>query len=184
MSRRFGRNQKRHMREQIAQAEQRTASMTQAAAQCQVALANQSALLRETSDQLRAHKEFFAEFTSMVGKYAIMAGIEPRFMKNIPTAPQWRMPAHQPSPIFSAPSNASMMSKTKIHAEVMELMDVDVVRNQFTDKLHVRGTLADGRVGYAISRAALYSMTVDELVRQIAPELARALAQSIKQGGR
>lgn len=173
MSRRFGRNQKRHMRDLLAHAEQRAASLDEARRR-------ELGLLRSTSDQLATHKQFFADIARKVGQHAIIAGIEPRFMQNMPTEPQWRMPVTQPMPSFVSFEHASMPDRMTIHDEMMELLEVDAVRDQFSDKLHVRGVLADGRVGYSISRAALRDMTVDELVRQITPELARALVTAIK----
>lgn len=180
MSRRFGRNQKRRMREQIAQEEQRAAQASNQATMMRTMLELERGLMRETSDKLRDLEEFFGLVAARVGEYATISGLEPKYIRDMPRFDQWRTPVQTPAPIepFSF-ENISAMDTVTIQDEIMRLLEIDVVRDNFAHQLHVRGLLGDGKIGYSISESALRRMTQQEITDRLVPEIAREVGREL-----
>lgn len=185
MSRRFGRNQKRRMREQIAAAEISSAAALGHANMMRAMLELERGLLHETSEKLHSLTEFFSLVANRVGKYATIAGPMPAFMKNAVVHDRWRVPVMPPvsaKPFDFTKAGASDMAA--IQEEILRLLDVDVVRDHFAHQMAIKATLADQRIGYMISESAIRKMSLQELTDRLAPmvaqEIARELAQAVQ----
>ncbi|HWV64100.1 MAG TPA: hypothetical protein VN019_10745 [Oxalicibacterium sp.] len=179
MSRRFGRNQRRRAREQIAEAERVKANLIQC-------LDGARAVLHEKSDKLADLQEFFKQVACQVGEHAIISGLEVGYMRNGQMMDGHRMPVCSPSPL-DLPSNIESETIT-IQDEIMRLLEIDVVRDHFNRQMNVRAHLADGKVGYLISESAIMMMRPNELHQRLVPQVARelsvALTAVLRRGGR
>jgi hypothetical protein len=188
MSRRFGRNQKRRMREQIAEAEFRAQSGEQRAAAAQnhadmlrTMLDLERGLMRETNDKLQTYKRFFVDVAHKVGAYATIAGVAPKRMGEVMFGPTFRWPVRQKMDFDPARFDSmSMASAVAIHDELMEVLSVTAVHDHFANQMHMRVAMADKCMGYSISRSALTKMSALQLADQIGPEITRALVEAIK----
>jgi hypothetical protein len=190
VSRRFGRNQKRRMREQIAEAELRAQSGEQRAAgaknqadMLRTMLDLDRGLMRETSDKLQTYKRFFVEVAHKVGTYATIAGVEPKYIGEVMTGPTFRWPVPQD---FNPARFDSMSMETAVafHDELMEVLRVTAVRDHFSDQMHMRVELDGKIIGYSISRSALAKMSAAQIEETIGPEITHALVIEIKRAQR
>lgn len=167
MSKRFGRNQKRRMREQEANLRE--------------ALARDGALLQYVSEQKRELEEAMARARRILGNHVALPpelhGDHPHplggdFDVHIPggietLAPSSRMPAFEP---FS-------LKIERMHQLLSWIEDRD---GRHDDRaIHFRVRLDSGEVGYAISRRAIDRLSASELHRSILPQIALELSQHL-----
>lgn len=166
MSKRFGRNQKRAMREQIKASE--------------ASRAMDRGLIAEQGRKLRDAEDYQRSVARIVGENAIAAG-KPSMMQmtaygDFQIAPrgQPRMPSYM---------HSHPVSMDAVRAETMRLLHIDVIRDITATQLHCRVMLKDKKAGYAISDLALMQMSKQELRhvihREIADGLARLLVDEI-----
>lgn len=173
MSKRFGRNRRRRMREALA-AEQARGQKLEAARLMDAGLLERQ---RERLDFLHEFLDFVAR---EVGRDSIFAG-EPRHLGG--GHDRMRVSTYQPIP---SRWNSPVPQLQAITSEVLRLLEVDAIRDRMANQVHVRVGLADGRVGYAISEKALASLKPGDLERlllpQVARDITRALVNVIKRG--
>jgi hypothetical protein len=177
MSRRFGRNQKRRMREELAAKAERVSNL-------ETGMAMDRVLLRKQGDDLSELRHLLGEFTDRVGRYAIAADIpDPRESRNLDLSrmPNFRMPVPQRAAINF--SNMTVESTAAFCDEVMSVLDVHPVHESMSHDMHCRLTFDGMPIGYAISRHAVRNLTRDELVRRIVPEIAYFLEAELKKAG-
>lgn len=137
---------------------------------------------RDNSRKLTVLRENMAEVAGRIGRYAIAGGVPTSFR------PDWQapnesfsLPVHQPFPsLFEYLSTAGDHAATAVHAEVMRVLDINVVRDQMARDLHCRIECDGIRLGYGVSAHAIENMSRDELVRRMTPEIALMLANKLK----
>lgn len=174
MSRRFGRNQRRRAREALAQADQAVLLEREGRYMAE-------AVARESSARARTLKELLGEFASRVGRYAIAEGVPAKFTSDwLGRQPNFRLPVMPELDVSAMFSIASMYDTVTICAEVMRVLDVQVVRDHMKRDMHVRLYFDEHRVGYALSDHAVRNMTRAELVGRITPEIATLLVDLLK----
>lgn len=176
MSRRYGRNQRRHARERIAELEQQGADLHRARAMDQGLLARMAERnrgLAEIVDLLR--KELPNHPLLPVDERARdFSGMAQALQRGEPA----RVFVPRPVPAFSAQESARVMDAECLYTEVVALLadtDLSAMRN----KVHMRVQLGREVVVYAISTAALQTMDPEHLQDLLQREIAGALAQSL-----
>lgn len=174
MSRRFGRNQRRRMREALVEAQQTTSSAVAVAAQ-------RGRRVNELVDEARDLRTMLDEIADRVGRYAIAAGVphnfEARWLQRGKGRFQMDVPPDMPS---MCTFGNSMDMTMRFYDETMRLLEVEAVRDDFARQMHCRVTFDEHAIGYAISDHALRNMTAKEIERRIAPEIARLLVAELK----
>lgn len=68
--------------------------------------------------------------------------------------------------------------------ETMHMLRVKTVHEALLRRVHVRVDLGRAQAGYAISESALLDMDDDELIEQLAPEIARVLVHDVRRAQR
>jgi hypothetical protein len=63
----------------------------------------------------------------------------------------------------------------------MRLLEVDAVRDAIRPQMHFRVQLREGDTAYALSDSAISRMSDYDLIRKIAPEMARMLVIKLRQ---
>lgn len=162
MSRRFGRNQKRRFREELAKARE--------------AYDMQSGLLQHVSDRRQALEDEIAYAKRVLRNGSVM--LEPAELR-LDCSDQEQLNYHTESlPNYLAADDAPIsMVMEHIPLSVL-LTDSDI--DQFSDRLHFRVRFADGQWRYAITKRAIQTMPKADLIRRISQELARAIADELK----
>lgn len=166
MSKRFGRNQKRRMREEIA-------AVT-------AARATDGLLLRDMRRQLDEAHDFAEAVREAVGRNAIIAGVPNRINYKMPEGERsFYQPAPMPRHAINYEPAIMDVDSYAFRNEVMHLLDIEAVRSVVAMEQHVLVNLADHRVGYAISAEALRRLSERELRNVIAPQITQFLIKSI-----
>ena len=158
MGKRFGRNQRRRAREQIAQ-------LTADSSRWQEAHARESGLLRHVSKKLRAMENQMADLTEALGVHYVGLTAREIVMKaNELARDSFRM---------LTPSGA---------VAAMDLMRVDSNHDE-RSQMHCRVRLGPSTVAYAVSAQALRYTPATYLARTMAIEMAHALLAEIRKSG-
>jgi len=158
MSRRFGRNQRRRLREELAKA-QRAAYLAindVRFAREQIAVATNRAI--ELSQQLETVQH-------AVGEHFI--GLPPKHFVTLMEQLHGRDLERLRMSIYGAQATAA-------------ILQVQCVDNTLPGQFHFHARLAGGAVAYGISYGALRMTPIPVLARQIAAELAPALAREAR----
>ncbi|MEB6663818.1 hypothetical protein MXL91_20350 [Achromobacter ruhlandii] len=176
MSRRYGRNQRRHARERIAELEQQGADLHRARALDQGLLAS----MTERNSGL-------AEILDLVRKELpshpfLPVDERPRDFSGMTQAVQRGEPVRafisKPVPAFLSQESALVMDTERLHAEVVVLL-ADTDLSAMRDKVHMRVRLGREVTAYAISTSALQTMDPAQLQELLQHEIAGALARSL-----
>jgi len=156
MSRRYGRNQKRRARAEIAKLEQRTAEL-------QTGMAMDRALLRSQTEKLNAQATRLKFVATVLGTDFI--GLEPAL---------WEFRDKHRQDFFRA--------RVKDGDVMMHTMRTHIITDPFRPDymVHFRVQLAGEAVGYAISECALRDGPEDYIVRHISDEMARLLIGELR----
>lgn len=161
MSRRFGRNQRRRARAEIAQLEQKVADLSSA-------MEMDRALLRQQTQKIGALRGQLENVARIMGTNFI--GLEPKlldFSRSIRSDP------------FRYPVDGG-----DVLVHVMKSR-VTVCRDRPDYMIHFRVDLASEAAGYAISECALRDAPEDYIVRLISEEIAHTLVRELrKKNGR
>lgn len=152
MGKRYGRNQKRRHREELAQAQAEAAGDRR---QANVALWEAEMLRRQLNDAAKVLGTDFAGFEPKLVNVAADTGLRD----------PWRLPVR----------NGSVLMRSL-------MVDIDMTHaKDHTDMVHVvQVTLAGERVAYSISEPALRNMPPEILVQRIATEIARLLVPQVR----
>ncbi len=172
MSRRYGRNQKRRAREEIARlhdvVEQKSEALTM-----QTELARH---IRERKDEIQAEID--------TAKDMLVTGcvlLEPASMEiGGPVRDQVIVPLMPPMPSLSQLMSCAMPMEAVIHTMPLDVLLTQAVVDQYADALHFHVKFAEGRWSYAISRRAIDGMTRQQLAKRLSRELAHKMADDMK----
>lgn len=170
MAQRFGRNQRRRARAQVA-------TLQHEAENLQQALDMNNGLLRHVSEQNRALSEAMREARFILGPSVALPPIE--------SGPH-PAPGHDSfmHPIFERLdfaefSRSAMTETTNVQIEHMHLLLTSVQEQPRTGDVHCRVQLAGGEWAYAISGSSIVNLSSEMLERRLLPELTEQLARSI-----
>lgn len=177
MSRRFGRNQRRRMREELASKDTRVAQLDSG-------LAMSNGLLRKTSQDISMLRDAIKGISQRVGHMAMLeceaepfegANLDYRRMRKfyLEVPKMYDVRSYEPAMIDT-------MSALHVAREVMHVLDVDTLRDRMSQQLHCRVYFDGHEIGYSMSEQAIRGYGAEALARKIAPEIARALAEKIK----
>lgn len=177
MSRRFGRNQKRAMRAEVASAK--------AQAELNAAVARDNAERRAAAQgKVDLLIQELVEISQRLGRYAIAAGVPHNFEADWLERGHGWFRMHVPQPYPSVPSyGADAPTTIQVCDEIMRLLEVEAVLAPMSRDMHCRVTFDNHVIGYAISEHALRKMTAKEFERRVAPEITRLLISELKQTG-
>jgi hypothetical protein len=168
MGSRFGRNQKRRMREQIAVAEQATAVMVEIDHRNKQTMQSMASRIRE--------QDAIIELTErVVGDYFVTLPVKSRKVDHVPEVGEpMRLPAPRiPMPRF-VPGEKIPLTAALNHIEVQTMIgssEFDLLRQQ----VHVRFEADFGSVGYAVSSRTFRNVPRDSIVEIISREMAEHL---------
>lgn len=174
MSKRFGRNQKRRMREQVANLRE--------------ALARDGALLQYVSEQKRELEEAMARARRILGNHVALPpelhGDHPH-----PLGGDFNVAPLEIPSLLSVDDSGVWAEPTAVSIERMhQLLAWIEDHGHDTRAIHFRVSLDSGEAAYVISRRAIERLSAAELQRTIAPqialELAGHLARAVKGGWR
>lgn len=179
MSRRFGRNQKRRMREELLGAAAVADYLEVRLAECRKASEMDRALLRHQSEQIDHLRSILTDAIRIAGE---MSAIFPTNNMKVHGPARGRVMLRQPTNpwLNAAVADFSLMEIGAIDHE-LNLMLCKIQPERLQSSAHVRVTFGDGAWGYAISDAALLDVPLDILSRRISEELGKFVAVGMKQ---
>ena len=162
MSRRFGRNQKRKMREELACKQQ--------------ALTRAEGLMRCTTAEKDRLVDTLSEARYILGDNVAlppeMRGNHPR-----PLGGDWDAAPWMKLGLREFTSTAAMaptsFQRMRMHTLLVDWED----KTKTDDHVHIRSMLDNGKVVYSLSNAALYGMPRDALQALLTREVSRSIAQ-------
>lgn len=177
MSRRYGRNQKRRHRAELAavqatlaEAQQRIANLMAIKSMDRGLISHQSECLADLRAQLRTIAQEIGHQSALLGEKTFLShGFDGMRME--PWKPLGPMGVIDP---------ATASQWANITTEVIRLLNVNVVRTHFGGHIHFDVDLAGEGVAYGISESAIRDLTPGFLERRIAPEIARRLVERLK----
>jgi hypothetical protein len=175
VSRRFGRNQRRRAREEIAARDLRLAQLDSG-------LAMTNGLLRNSTEEKQLLREQLAKIANRLGRYAVGAGLPVPFQfPHLRRQREFYMGVIHPMPLSPLDlTNSAVDTCCKISREIMRILDVEVVRDHMSRDLHCRLFFDGHMIGYALSDHAIQRMTSEELTEKIAPEITYLLVKEIQ----
>jgi hypothetical protein len=165
MSKRFGRNQKRKMRERIAELETDRDRWKKRHDEVRMLGQRDRLIVKETADVLGSH------FITMDPDNAEIRDIDQ-------VAHGWRVPIMQDLPL--SPLEPGAMTCRKFMERVLPVLHGSVIANDLRGEVHIRFKYDGEIVGYSISRRALLMMPQKYAVEKIATEMARYLVGHLK----
>lgn len=175
MTRRFGRNQKRRMRAEVASAKAETALTA--------GVARDNAAARDKAlDRVVDLESMLDDTARMVGSKAMAAGEPTAFEADwlrmgkghFSMTPQQMLPT-------AVSYGYQRETATMIQDEIMRLLEVEPIREALSRMMHVRVTFDDISMGYALSDSALREVPEDVLARRMAKELQPLLIDAIRE---
>lgn len=159
MSKRFGRNQKRRMRQEIeALGERRTQD-------------------RRTIDNLYSrvddHRRFLEYALELVGPDSIL-NPEPRMVETSGYGDQTRVP------VYREPLNIwDDRAVAKVESILVHALNTEVVKSALRPAMHFRARLRGGEVAYALTDEAIATMSTRHLEAFLHEHIARQLAHEL-----
>lgn len=169
MSKRFGRNQKRRMREALAEQEKKR----QFAEKTAVEHWNNWRRAVSEGEQLR---KFFVEVGRRVSHQAYIACGMPEI--DMPEHPALGKRFAIVEEYFS-PSSKQMPSSAQMSFQIMRRLDVQVVRDYFRQEFVCRAYINGKAAGIAVSEELLRRLTQEQLFNLIYEDLAKQLAHRL-----
>ena len=159
MSKRFGRNQKRRMRQEIE------------------ALDVMRGHDKRTIDNLRSrvedHRRFLEYARELVGPDSIL-NPEPRMVETSGYGDQMR------APVFREPLNICHdRAVAKVESTLIRALNTQVVRSALHPAMHFRARLRGGEVAYALTDEAIATMSTQQLEAALHKHIARQLAHQL-----
>lgn len=173
MSKRFGRNQKRHMREQLAQSIK--------TADCAKNLARawenaEQAAHDKLIQERRKQQDFMAEISRIVGDAAVIVG-EPEFSQYAYRDYDRALPRIS---LDSFSFQESLVPQfDAIRAETLRVLECKPLRDHLSRQMQFHFELAGKKVEYAISEHALATLPRSHIEDRLAKEIARNLMDVI-----
>lgn len=170
MGKRFGRNQKRRMRQQVNSLELRNA-------QLEYSHTLDRHLLADMSGKLEEARCFIAEIKEVVGESCVIAG-SPELMKvsNTPV----RLPIGSSLGVNEGLIFSPEFSDAAMLSAVLNALSVSAVRSVVAGQLHVLAELAGKQVRLCLSDGAIRNMPRNVLESRIAKDMARQLVIELR----
>lgn len=165
MSRRFGRNQKRRMRAELAAAQETGVKLERTISSIRAAGQDNEYAVKLTADILGQH------FVALPPQQMKMSRGIGQLVK-LQKMEDPRCLTYAGAQDFAPQLCSALME--------LETFDVSAHKNELRDMVHLRVQNQRGEWAYAISRAALENVPHDYLVRKIAHELAIAIAATLR----
>lgn len=170
MSRRFGRNQKRAMRAQIAAVEKQNADLQYRNNECKVLMQlkdQRISILRETVDLT----------AQVLGEYFISLPIKTQEVMEI--VDLLRLPAPETRGSYDEPSTQRRWQAVQQAVLHLELHRTDAHLDELQQCVHLRVHSVSGQVGFGLSDQAWLHTPVEVLQQLIIKEIAPAIAQKL-----
>lgn len=172
----------RNLRQRVADAKAREHARTVALAKMRRA---EQALLSDMRSKLQDAEAFNREVARIVGRASILAGAPTHQMfEEMPREDVRERGIRVPLPpprrgLEYFWGDAKVFPLEEVRVEVLRMLDFEVVQDQMSAAMHLRVTLADSEVRYAISRTALRTLDREELARRLVHELLVGLMPKI-----
>ncbi|HXU78614.1 MAG TPA: hypothetical protein VN794_18705 [Methylomirabilota bacterium] len=166
MSRRFGRNQKRKLREAITVAEQQIQLVRHLRGNAERELAEANAQLEAVRYSL--------------GKNFAALKPEIREVDRLDLQPVYNLWLKEPYMPFAPSGMLDITSAVQQQVALQVLLDHEPFVDKLRNQVHIRFTFGDEPVGYGISRFALMDQDRRWLEQTIATEIARVLVRNPK----
>lgn len=159
MSKRFGRNQKRRMRQEIE------------------ALDVMRGHDKRTIDNLRSrvedHRRFLEYALELVGPDSIL-NPEPRMVETSGYGDQTRVP------VYREPLNIwHDRAVAKVESTLVRALNTEVVKSALRPAMHFWAQLRDGEAAYALTDEAIATMSTQQLEAVLHKHIARQLAHQL-----
>lgn len=172
MSKRFGRNQKRHMREQIAQ------STAAAGAALKLANASQKSeqdLYCKLRQERFERRDFIDDLARLIGDAAVIVGH--------PALSEYQYRDYDRAVPYKAmdisPFDESVGFFDAARVEILRVLEFRPLRNHLSQQMHFHFDLSGKTAGYAISEHALRTLPRRFVEERMAKEIARHLTDEI-----
>lgn len=182
MSKRFGRNQRRRAREQIAALELESSNAKWAHRMCMEHREAELQMLREA-------RQVIADATAIAGEFSVLFPAKEYrtelSVKEVAGGSRVRVPVG-PQDGFMYPSES--VDKMQIAAVDLPMMLARIDRSELNARVHVLVRFNDGsgNTGYAINPKELYlypeRVMRDRIAKAIAPDIARHLLSQYRKG--
>lgn len=175
MSKRFGRNQRRRAREDLAAELQRSQKLAK--------IADQWKDMHDFRNrELSSLTRFFEMVARRVGRESILVGGEAEAEIHSPDVREFR--AHVNPELEFVGIGASPVTTEGVKLEIMRRLEVKAVRDVFRRQIVVRCFLGNVDFGIAVSQTLLERSTEEEIAHTLSKELACRLAHEIKKAMR
>ena len=177
MGKRFGRNQKRAMREVVAALHESNSNLNEG-------LLMQQGISDHQRRKIETMRESLDDVARELGPY--FYGLPPVKRRMDEYQDRYRLPAQIKASDLMFRDTDEISHLVSYAAHELSLVKADVERNQFTGSVHVELETPSGKRCYALSASAWESMRKDEdrLRRQILPMIANEMAKFIARGER
>lgn len=176
MSRRFGRNQKRSMREQIEFNAKTAANLSDA-------LLMEQSLMVHLREKIDEANDILGDVARILGRN--FAGLKPEVREIDPQQREYPYRMHPPMPTDFARYNSDAVPEL-VSFQLYELEHVypQIVRDRLREDVHIHLQTPDGRKSYAVSGSAWLQMKMDrrKMFKEFAPMIADELAAFIAGG--
>lgn len=179
MSNRFGRNQKRRMRAELAALQAEVDEKSLYISQLNQAMLMDRALLRQQSDTISRLRDALAEIADEIGHQSALLGVKVKPYHVFTDGTRLQRPERPPIDVRALLDTQQDMYRT-VKTDVMRLLRVSAVADRMKGQIHLQVELADGAIGYAISEGAIRNLTPQFLERTVAPEIARGLVDALR----
>jgi hypothetical protein len=185
MSRRYGRNQKRRHREQIASLSSDALVLTNA---CSTSVAKHAFALNKCKQLQATIEQLQAAIDHAIGTLGEGHIACPPAEREMPG--QW-IQSGIPMQLIPRPSLPDLLAISPdldatdtVRVHILHRLLVNVDTSAWSDSFHAHATLHGRRVGYSMSKQSIEVLSCDQLSRllttEIAPDLAKGLAKALK----
>lgn len=175
MSRRFGRNQRRRAREQIAHEQQQSAAL-------RVALEMDTAMLCLQSKKLREAEDYARQVASIVGREAVIAGEPTNLDARFQGKDHYKVVRRVEPELIAF--GGTVPDVVEMRYETLRLLRIKKISDNVSMQIHMYVSLADKTSAYCISERALANMPPDMLVdflrERIADQMATLLVRELR----
>lgn len=179
MSKRFGRNQKRAMREQIAFSAKTASNLSEA-------LLMEQGLKVRLREKLDEANEVLSDVARILGRN--FAGLKPEVREITEQQREYPYRMHPPiQPVdFSFLRADEVPELVSFQLYELEHVYPKIVRDRLTEAVHIHLQTPDGLKSYAVSGCAWFQMKMDRrrMLKEFAPMIADELARFIAGGER
>ena len=161
MSKRFGRNQKRKMREALLASE--------------AGRALDSHLILAMRQKLNDHMRFLGYIIEIVGPDSVI-NPEPRLINMRGEGSSFRVPIY---PTLSHIQNMDARSLEQVRDTIVHVLETHVAQGTFDDAVHFCVRLRNGDFAYALSDRAIAMMPMQELTDRLHQNISQLLAHQL-----